>query len=145
MRKWIVPALTSLLMLPLAAEAETSVEAGSWEIGEKTAIEGQPEMAAPSRTVCLGRGEATLERLVMPPPEQMAARKCTAGLEASGGTAKATMTCPMSDDGPAITGNLDIKYSATGYEATGPIEFKMKDGSGGKGKTTLAGKRVGDC
>jgi len=75
----------------------------------------------------------------------MAARKCTSAFQVNGRAAKATMTCPMSDDGPAITASLDIKYSPTGYEASGPIEFRMKDGSAGKGKTTLSGKRVGGC
>jgi hypothetical protein len=145
MRALSLPALVGMLVLPLAAYAETPVDAGNWEFSEKIAIEGQGEMPSPPRSMCLKAGEATLEKLVLPPAEEMAVRKCKAELTAGNGTAKASMVCPASDEGPGLTGNLDIKYTPTSFEGSGPIEFKMKDGSGGKGITTLTGKRAGDC
>lgn len=145
MKALSVPALAVLLILPLAAYAETPVDAGNWEFSEKTAIEGQGEIPSPPRTMCLKAGEATLEKLVLPPVAEMEARKCKTELTGSNGTAKASMACPASDQGPGITGNLDIKYTPTSFEGSGPIEFKMKDGTGGKGTVTLNGKRAGDC
>jgi hypothetical protein len=140
-----VQVVAGLLMLPMAVQAETSVRPGKWEQTDSTVIDGQAEIPSPPKTVCVKPADATLEKLVMPSPDEVASRNCKATFAGGAGIAKATIACPASEDGPAINGSLDLKYSPTTYEGSGPIEFKMKDGTGGKGMAKLSGKRLGDC
>jgi hypothetical protein len=133
-------------MLTLVAKAESPVQAGLWEMSEKVAIEGAAEMPSPPRQVCLKSGEANLEKMLLPPPDEAAAHGCKAeSAQTSAGVMTLNIACPATDTDPGVNATAEIKYTPTTYEGVGKAEMKAKDGKGAKGPSKLSGKRIGDC
>lgn len=146
MKVWGSAALVGLSLISFVARAETKIDAGSWVQTEKRVVEGAGSVSEDTRpAICLKGGDATLEKLLMPPAEDMAAAKCTGGVAAvDGGNAKLTMMCPASHV-PAINSAASITYTPSSYEGTGTTEFTTMDGRRQSVKVTLSGKRAGDC
>lgn len=146
MRSWALPAVAGLSMLALVAKAQSPVQAGLWEMSEKVTIEGAGEMPSPPRQVCLKSGESTLEKMLLPPPDEAAAHGCKADSAPAGaGTMTLNVNCPATDTDPGVNATAEIKYTPTTYEGVGRVEMKGRDGKGAKGTSTLSGKRIGDC
>jgi hypothetical protein len=141
-----VPAILAASLFAIAAHAQTAIQAGEWEVTEKTTMEGVQPMAPTSKKTCLKAGEAELERLLFPTPDEMKEHGCTYKEGATqAGVLRATLSCPPSDTVAGVTATAEITYSATSYEGTGQLEAKDKSGTTIKGKSVLNGKRVGDC
>jgi hypothetical protein len=133
-------------LFTIAARGQTAIQAGEWEVTEKTTMQGVPAMPATSKKTCLKAGEAELERLLFPAPDEMKEHGCTYKESTrQTGVLKATLFCPLSDKMAAVTATAEVTYSATSYEGTGQIEAKDKAGTTIKGRSVLNGKRLGDC
>lgn len=140
---------TAAIILSLAAsgaEAQTAIQAGEWETTEKTSMEGVQPMPATSKKICLKAGEAQLERLLFPTPDEQKQHNCTyvEGPKKPGVLA-ATLSCPPTDAVPGVTAKAEITYSATSYQGLGQLEAEDKKGTKIKGRSELSGKRLGDC
>ncbi len=126
--------------------AQTAIQPGLWEVTAKTTMEGVQPMPSTSKQVCVKGGEAILERLLYPPPEEFAKHGCTFTPGAKqAGVFKATTSCPATDQSPGVTANAEISYKSDSYEGMGQILVKDKAGAIVKGSSVLSGKRVGDC
>jgi hypothetical protein len=98
------------------------------------------------RSVCLKAGEASLERLLLINDDEAKARGCKSEITRPGeGQAVMTMSCPASDDGPAVEVSADVRFTPTTFEGKGKVLIKGKDGQERKGASVLSGKRAGDC
>ena len=127
------------------AQAQTALQPGLWEVTDKTTIAGTESPAA-SQRVCLKAGDATLERLLIPSPEEFATRGCMLQpAPKQAGIFKATIACPATDQRRGITANAEITYKADSYEGLGQLLLKDKAGTTAPGSSKLSGKRVGDC
>ena len=128
------------------AFGQTAIQAGLWEVTDKTTLEGMQPMPATSKKVCIKGGEAILERLLYPTPDDFAKHGCSfAPGPKQAGIFKATTVCPATDQAPGVTAEAEISYSPTSYEGLGQLTVKSKDGTTVKGSSVLSGKRVGDC
>lgn len=134
------------MLFATAAQAESAVQAGEWEVTEKTSMEGLQPMPSTSKKVCLKAGDAFLERLLFPAPEEMKAHGCTL-VEGpkKAGALNATLTCPASDIMAGVTAKAEITYTSATYQGRGQLEAQDKSGSKLKGSSELSGKRLGDC
>lgn len=133
-------------MIAGPSNAQTAIQAGLWEVSDKTTLEGVQPMPATSRKLCLKGAEATLERLLYPTPEDFAKHGCTFAPGAKqAGIFKATTVCPASDQTPGVTAEAEISYKPDSYEGLGQLLVKDKAGTTLKGSSVLTGKRVGDC
>jgi hypothetical protein len=129
-----------------AVNAQTAIQAGLWKVTDKTTMEGVQPMPATSRRVCVKGGEAILERLLYPSPEDFAKHGCTFTPGAKqAGVFKATTVCPGTDTLPGVTAEAEVGYKPDSYEGLGQLTLKDKSGTTLKGSSVLSGKRVGDC
>ena len=144
--KGFAPAVLIGLLLAGPATAQTAIQPGLWEVTDKTALEGVQSMPATSKKVCVKGGEAILERLLYPPPEEFAKHGCTfsPGPKQTG-LFRATTSCPATDDIAGVTANAEISYKPDSYEGLGQLLVKDKKGTTVKGSSVLSGKRIGDC
>ena len=91
-------------------------------------------------------GEAILERLLYPTPDDFAKHGCTFSPgPKQPGIFKATTVCPPIDQTPGVTAEAEISYKPDSYEGLGQLTVKDKAGTTVKGSSVLSGKRVGDC
>jgi hypothetical protein len=140
-REWCILLLTTTL----PAYADTSVQAGLWEKTETVTVDGTQVPSQP-RSVCLKAGEASLERLLLINDDEAKARGCKSEITRPGeGQAVMTMSCPASDDEPAVEVSADVRFTPTTFEGAGKVSIKGKDGQERKGASVLSGKRAGDC
>jgi len=141
---WMVAVSLSLATLP--AQAQTAIQPGLWEVTDKTTMEGVQAMPSSSKRVCVKGGEAILERLLYPSPEDFAKHGCTFTPGAKqAGIFKATTVCPATDQTPGVTANAEVSYKSDSYQGLGQLVVKDKAGTTVKGSSVLSGKRVGDC
>jgi uncharacterized protein DUF3617 len=141
---WMVAVSLSLAALP--AQAQTAIQPGLWEVTDKTTMEGVQAMPSSSKRVCVKGGEAILERLLYPSPEDFAKHGCTFTPGAKqAGIFKATTVCPATDQTPGVTANAEVSYKSDSYQGLGQLVVKDKAGTTVKGSSVLSGKRVGDC
>ncbi len=141
---WMVAVSLSLAALP--AQAQTAIQPGLWEVTDKTTMEGVQAMPSSSKRVCVKGGEAILERLLYPSPEDFAKHGCTFTPGArQAGIFKATTVCPATDQTPGVTANAEVSYKSDSYQGLGQLVVKDKAGTTAKGSSVLSGKRVGDC
>jgi Protein of unknown function (DUF3617) len=125
---------------------QTAIQAGLWEVTDKTTLEGMQPMPATSNKVCIKGGEAILERLLYPTPDDFAKHGCTFSPgPKQPGIFKATTVCPPIDQTPGVTAEAEISYKPDSYEGLGQLTVKDKAGTTVKGSSVLSGKRVGDC
>src|ERR1700748_1560434 len=130
-----------LLATTLPAHADTSVQAGLWEKTETVTLNGTQVPSSP-RSVCLKAGEASLERLLLINDDEAKARGCKSEITRPGeGQAVMTMSCPASDDEPAVDVSADVRFTPTTFEGAGKVSIKGKDGQERKGSSVLSGKR----
>lgn len=137
--------LIAAMVLAAAARAETAVEPGLWEKTEKVTVDSR-ELPSEPRSICLKKGEASLERLVLINDDEATARGCRSEAAPAGaGVVRMTMSCPASGDEPAVAAKLEVRFTATSFEGTGSVEIKPKGGPAQIAKSVLSGKRRGDC
>src|SRR5215475_1110433 len=118
------------------AAAQTAIQPGLWEVTDKTTMEGVQPMPAVSKKVCVKGGEAILERLLYPPPEEFAKHGCTFTPGAKlAGLFKATTSCPATGDVAGVTANAEISYKSDSYEGLGQLVVKDKSGTTVKGSS----------
>ena len=146
MKSFVMGAALGLSVVAASVHAQTAIQPGLWEVSDKTTMEGVQPMPSTSRQVCIKGGEATLERLLYPTPDDFAKHGCSfAPGPKQAGIFKATTVCPATDQAPGVTAEAEISYSPTGYEGLGQLTVRSKDGTTAKGSSVLSGKRVGDC
>lgn len=128
------------------AQGQTALQPGMWEITDKTTLEGTQPTPPASRQLCLKGDEATIERVLYPPPEQFAKHGCTftPGPKAPG-LFKAKTVCPANDQLPEVTAEAEVRYKPDSYEGLGQLLLRDKTGATVKGSSILTGKRLGDC
>lgn len=135
----------AVLLFTAGARADSAIQPGLWEKTEKVTVDSR-ELPAGSRSVCLKVGEASLGRLLLINDDEAAARGCKSEeTAASAGVVRMTMSCPANGDEPAVTANLDVRFTATSFEGTGSVAIKPKDGPPQTATSVLSGKRRGDC
>ena len=129
-----------------SSQAQTAIQAGLWEVTDKTTLEGVQPMPATSKRVCVKGGEAILERLLYPTPEDFAKHGCTfTPGPKQAGVFRATTVCQPTEQTPGVTAEAEISYKPDSYEGLGQLTVKDKAGTTIKGSSVLSGKRVGDC
>ena len=144
--KWHVQAVFIVLLAAGPAAAQTAIQPGLWEVTDKTTLEGVQSMPSTSKKVCVKGGEAILERLLYPPPEEFAKHGCTfTPGPKQAGLFRATTSCPATEDVAGVTANAEINYKPDSYEGLGQLMVKDKSGTTLKGSSVLSGKRIGDC
>ncbi len=145
MRFFAVSAMASVLAAgPVGAQS--AIQPGLWETNDKTTMEGVQPMPATSRKVCLKGSEAQLERLLFPPPEEMAQHGCKyEGGVKKPGVLQSSLSCPPTAEVAGIDAKAEVTFTPTSYEGLGQIVAKDKAGTTLKGSSTLSGKRIGDC
>jgi hypothetical protein len=114
MKPFVRLAAIGLVLAAASARAQTAIQPGLWEVTDKTTIEGVQAMPSTSKRVCVKGGEAILERLLYPPPEDFARHGCsfTPGAKQAG-IFKATTSCPATDQTPGVTANAATSPTAT--------------------------------
>lgn len=128
------------------AHGQTPLQPGLWEIADKTTLEGAAPIPPASRQLCLKGDEATLERVLYPPPEQFAKHGCTfTPGPKEPGLFKAKTVCPANDQLPEVTAEAEVRYRPEGYDGLGQLLLRDKSGTTVKGSSVLTGKRLGDC
>lgn len=139
-------AILGFALAAAPALAQTAIQPGLWEVADKTTLEGVQSMPATSRKVCVKGGEAILERLLYPAPEEFAKHGCifTPGAKQAG-LFTATTECPVKDDVAGVTANAQVTYKPDSYEGVGSLLVKDKAGATLKGSSLLTGRRIGDC
>ena len=146
MKSFVMGAALGLSVVAASAHAQTAIQPGLWEVSDKTTMEGVQPMPSTSRQVCIKGGEATLERLLYPTPDDFAKHGCSfAPGPKQAGIFKATTVCPATDQTPGVTAEAEISYSPDRLRGPGPAHGQDKDGTTAKGSSVLSGKRVGDC
>ena len=146
MKSFLVFAAATGALIAGPACAQTAIQAGLWEVTDKTTLEGVQPMPATSKRVCVKGAEAILERLLYPTPDDFAKHGCsfTPGPKQAG-IFKATTVCPPTDQTPGVTAEAEISYKPDSYQGLGQLTVKDKTGTTIKGSSALSGKRVGDC
>ena len=95
MKSFVMGAAFGLSLAAGSAHAQTAIQPGLWEVSDKTTMEGVQPMPSTSRQVCIKGGEATLERLLYPTPDDFAKHGCSfAPGPKQAGIFKATTVCP---------------------------------------------------
>lgn len=146
MKSFAMAAAFGLLTAGSAAHAQTAIQAGLWEVSDKTTLQGVQPMPTTSRRVCVKGGEAILERLLYPTPDDFAKHGCTfTPGPKQDGIFRATTSCPATAQTPGVTAEAEINYNSNSYEGLGQLTVKDKAGATLKGSSVLSGKRVGDC
>ena len=146
MKSFVIVTASIAVLIAGPANAQTAIQAGLWEVTDKTTLEGVQPMPATSKRLCVKGGEAILERLLYPSPEDFAKHGCTFTPGAQqAGVFKATTGCPATDQTPGVTAEAEISYKPDSYEGLGQLTVKDKAGTTVKGSSVLSGKRVGDC
>ena len=146
MKSLVWTASAVLCLAAGAAAAQTAIQPGLWEVSDETTMEGVQPMPSTSKRVCVKGGEAILERLLYPPPEEFARHGCTFTPGAKqAGVFKATTSCPATDQTPGVTAEAEVNYKPDSYQGMGQLLAKDKAGTTVKGSSVLSGKRVGDC
>jgi hypothetical protein len=146
MKSLFVFAAATAALFAGASQAQTAIQAGLWEVSDKTELEGVQPMPSTSKKVCVKGGEAILERLLYPTPDDFAKHGCTFTPGAKqAGIFKATTVCPPTDQTPGVTAEAEISYKPDSYQGLGQLTVKDKAGTTVKGTSVLSGKRVGDC
>ena len=146
MKSLVIAATVAAGLVAGTAHAQTPLQAGMWEVTDKTTLQGVQPTPATSKKVCIKGGEATLERLLYPSPEDFAKHGCTfAPGPKQPGIFKAKTVCPPTDQLPGVTADAEISYKPDSYEGLGQLLLKDKAGTEVKGSSVLSGKRIGDC
>jgi hypothetical protein len=146
MKSFVIVTASIAVLIAGPATAQTAIQAGLWEVTDKTTLDGVQPMPATSKRLCVKGGEAILERLLYPSPEDFAKHGCTFTPGAKqAGVFKATTVCPATDETPGVTAEAEISYKPDSYEGLGQLTVKDKAGTTAKGSSVLSGKRVGDC
>ena len=144
--KSLVLAAAVAILVAGPVHAQTALQPGLWEITDKTTLEGVQPTPATSKKVCLKVGEATLEHLLYPAPEEFAKHGCSfAPGPKQPGIFKAHTVCPPNDQLPGVTADAEISYKSDSYQGLGQLLLKDKTGTELKGSSVMSGKRVGDC
>ncbi len=145
---FVIAGLTAAATASMAgpALAQTAIQAGLWETSDKTALEGVQPMPATSHKICLKADEAQLERLLFPPPAEIAQHGCKyeGGLKQPG-VLQSSLSCPATAESTGVDAKAEITFTQTSYEGLGQLLVKDQSGTTIKGSSTLSGKRVGDC
>jgi hypothetical protein len=146
MKLLAVLAMAAVSSMAGSALAQTAIQAGLWETSDKTELEGVQPMPVTSRQTCLKAGEAQLERLLFPSPDEIAKHGCKyeGGLKQPG-VLQSSLSCPPADTAPGVDAKAEIAFTQTSYEGVGQLLVRDKAGTTIKGTSTLSGKRVGDC
>jgi hypothetical protein len=146
MKCLVLVTASAAVLIAVPVHAQTAIQAGLWEVTDKTNLEGVQPMPAVSKRICVKGGEAILERLLYPSPDDFAKHGCsfTPGPRQAG-IFKATTACPPTDQTPGVTAEAEISYKPDSYEGLGQLTVKDKAGTTVKGSSVLSGKRVGDC
>lgn len=146
MKRSVIAAAIAATLIAGPTFGQTAVQAGLWETTDKTTLEGVQPMPATSKRTCIKGGEATLERLLYPTPDDFAKHGCSFNPgPKQPGTFKATTVCPATAETPGVTAEAEISYKQDSYEGRGLLTVKDKAGTTVKGSSILTGKRVGDC
>ena len=146
MKLFAVAAVAAVLIAAGPAQSQTAIQAGLWETTDKTTLEGAQPMPSASKRVCVKGGEAILERLLYPTPDDFARHGCAFSPgPRQPGTFKATTVCPATDETPGVTAEAEISYKPDSYEGFGQLTVTDKKGATVKGRSVLSGKRLGDC
>jgi len=146
MKSFFVFAAVAGALIAGSSQAQTAIQAGLWEVTDKTTLEGVQPMPATSKRVCVKGGEAILERLLYPTPEDFAKHGCTfTPGPKQAGVFRATTVCQPTEQTPGVTAEAEISYKPDSYEGLGQLTVKDKAGTTIKGSSVLSGKRVGDC
>jgi hypothetical protein len=146
MKRLVIAAAAAATLVAGSAHSQTALQPGLWEITDKTTLEGVQPTPATSKKVCLKGGEATLERLLYPAPEDFAKHGCSfAPGPMQPGIFKARTVCPPNDQLPGVTADAEISYKPDSYEGLGQLLLKDKSGTEVKGSSVMSGKRIGDC
>ncbi len=129
-----------------SAQSQTSLQGGLWETTDQTTLDGGQPLPLASKKLCMKANEATLERLLYPPPEEFAKHGCTfTPGPAQPGSFRATSVCPAKGDAPGVTAEAEISYKPTSFEGKGQLTLIDKDGKAVRGRSVMNGKRIGDC
>ena len=128
------------------ASAQTAIQASLGETNVKTPLEGAQPIPPTSHQICLKGSEAQLERLLVPPPEEITKYGCKYdGGPKQSGVLQFSLSCPPTSDAPGVDAKAEVTFTPTSYEGLGQLVLKDKSGTTVKGSSTLSGKRVGDC
>ena len=146
MKRFLIAVAVAAVSLVGPVHGQTALQAGLWEVTDKTTLEGMQPMPSTSKKVCIKGGEATLERPLYPTPDDFAKHGCTFSPgPKQPGIFKATTVCPPAGETPGVTAEAEISYKPDSYEGLGQLTVKDKAGTTVKGSSVLSGKRVGDC
>ena len=146
MKRLFIAAAIGGTLISGAVHSQTAIQAGLWEVTDKTTLQGVQPMPSTSKRVCVKGGEAILERLLYPTPDDFAKHGCTfTPGPKQPGIFKATTVCPATDQTPGVTAEAEITYKPDSYDGLGQLTVKDKAGTTVKGNSVLSGKRVGDC
>ena len=77
MKRSVIAAAIAATLITGPTFGQTAIQAGLWETTDKTTLEGVQPMPATSKRVCIKGGEATLERLLYPTPDDFAKHGCS--------------------------------------------------------------------
>lgn len=146
MKRSVLAAAIAAMLITGPSFGQTAIQAGLWEITDKTTLDGVQPMPATSKRLCVKGGEAILERLLYPTPDDFAKHGCTfTPGPRQNGIFKATTVCPATAGIPGVIAEAEINYKPDSYEGLGQLTVKDKAGTTVKGSSVLRGKRVGDC
>jgi len=117
MKRSVTAAAMAATLVVGPAFGQTAIQAGLWEVTDKTTLEGMQPMPATSNKVCVKGGEAILERLLYPTPDDFAKHGCTFSPgPKQPGIFKATTVCPPTGETPGVTAEAEISYKPDSYE-----------------------------
>jgi hypothetical protein len=134
-----------LLAIALPVHADTSIQVGLWEKTESVTMEGS-KVPTHRQSVCLKAGEASLERLLLLNDDEVKARGCKSEIaQPREGQRVLSLSCPASEQDPAIDVVADVRFTPTSFQGIGRILIKSKDGQERRGNSVLSGRRMGDC
>lgn len=146
MKLCAVLAVAAVSLASGPASAQTAIQAGLWETNDKTTLEGAQPIPPTSHQICLKGNEAQLERLLVPPPEEITKHGCKYdGGPKQSGVLQFSLSCPPTSDAPGVDAKAEVTFTQTSYEGLGQLVLKDKSGTTVKGSSTLSGKRVGEC
>ncbi|WP_159078915.1 DUF3617 domain-containing protein [Orrella marina] len=130
--------ITSISIGTTATASESSMRPGQWEVTTQTEMVGVPmQIPATKDMSCI-----TAEEINKPFMGEMDAGCTLEEIEKTANTHKWKLAC--TENGQKMTGTGTFTFSAESY--SGVMEMSMtQDGQVMNMKTTLTGKRVGDC
>ena len=104
MKRSVIAAAIAATLVTGPTFGQTAIQAGLWEVTDKTTLEGIQPMPSAAKRVCVKGGEAILERLLYPTPDDFAKHCCTFSPgPKQPGIFKATTVCPPTDETPGVT------------------------------------------